>query len=145
MRLLTNDSLFGLVVTPTRTPRFFSFQLVLNGVTIGDDEPSIVWSGVNTLRSLQELGADGLDPLVFGPAEILRVLSSTEHLDVSSLLTLTESLDEWSIRGYRWRTKAVLIACESSPVGSARRALMAVPEYHEYELILDQAGHVVSR
>lgn len=105
MRATTDDGRFGVILARTRAgaaydPRFFSYQLIIDGTVVGDDEPSIPFTAVRSLLDLKRLDDPRLAGSSGDPEATLAVLRADEVLNDSSLAGNAESLDGWDVRAF---------------------------------------------
>ena len=118
MKFLADDDRFGIVITPTeyRTPtegrRFYRFQLVVDGVLLGDTEPCIIGSAMNRLGNLHTLNDRRLSSGLSNPTKLMELLQVDEELHDPASLSLAESLDNWLLYGYRYEENVVFMARE---------------------------------
>lgn len=109
VRLLTDDGRFGVAVTPSEEPRFFTLCLLFDGEVVGDGEPAIVWSDLRGLTRLTSRSEPELDPRTQLPAEIHTSILKDDELASECLPGLGESFDRWSIYAYRHGDLAVFV------------------------------------
>lgn len=108
---MTDDGSFGIQLSPSATygSRFFTFQLRIGGVVVGDREPSIVWSAVNELSRLPELDDARLHGAATDPQRALAAVLTDETCN-RALYQGAESLDQWLIAAYVHEGAAVWLA-----------------------------------
>jgi hypothetical protein len=127
MQLLTDDSRFGIQLTPQRVPRFFRIRLLLDGFKVGDFEPAIVWQDLSALAGLAEFQDPRLDPRRFSAREIHDVLTMASDLHDLALVGVGESFDQWSIRGFVFGADVVLLWSKNDLHGTPNPAMTVVP------------------
>ena len=133
---MTQDGSFGVIISAAsgnHDPRFFSFQLVVDGQTIGDSEPSIIWSAIDRLSRLPELD----DPRLNNPTRDLHAavdaVLNDEHCN-QALFHGAESLDAWIVAAYThdgstiWLTQQA--GSDNSHVSPIRAATINNLDYH---------------
>lgn len=128
MRFVSDDGLFGFLLSPSGMQRFFRFQLVVGGELVGDSEPCIAGSAIGPLEQLLKLSDPRLDHERFTAAEVENVLSSDHQLNDASLQNFAESLDVCLVRAFifhRWVN--VLVTCQDPPL--SRRAVVRIDEF----------------
>jgi hypothetical protein len=90
----------------------FQFQLVVGGRLVGDSEPCIIGSAVKRLGRLKKLNDRRLAPDLSDPAAVMRLLQADDKLHDATTLSLSESLDNWLLRGYEYDGNVVFMARE---------------------------------
>jgi hypothetical protein len=133
VKLSTDDSRFGVVITPSAShdQRFFTFQLVIAGETIGDREPSIVWTAVNGLHAVPVVVDQRLDPVRNAPASIVELCLADEHLHDEVVHSQSESLDGWLTIAYILDNRVVWIAREYADPGHVLSTTLCLSEFNE--------------
>jgi hypothetical protein len=141
MRFLTDDGLFGFIVTPLTGSGMYRFQLVIHGELVGDIEPCFLESAMRSLGRLQELADSRLRRVSVDVASVMGILESDDLLHDAALLQVAESLDGWKVRGYVYEGNATFLATSYMP-GSDRienPIMFAVVPLAEYDSIFGAA------
>lgn len=100
MRFLSDDASFGFRMTRASSRRFYIFQIVLDGVLIGDTDPCVAGSCFGPLAMVDEIDEPGLRSGDASEAQIDLLVASDDQLDERTLKHLAESLDAWAVRVY---------------------------------------------
>lgn len=116
----------------------FRFQLVMEGVAIGDTEPAILGSAMHQFANLSRLDDPRLSP-TGKPSKIMSVLLTDEDIHDRALLCAAESLDRWCVRGYRYGGSVVLLAQEYQKGELAGRVYSAVVPEPRYQELIETA------
>jgi len=141
VRFVTDDGEFGFIVTPLGGRHMFRFQVVIEGVVLGDAEPAILGSAMHQFSNLKQVDDPRLSPTEMEPSDILSTLLTDEELYDRALLSSAESLDRWAVRGYRNSGNAVLLAQQYRDGELAGRIYSAVLQEHQYQRLIDMARH----
>ncbi|MGH3736631.1 MAG: hypothetical protein ACRDT6_13610 [Micromonosporaceae bacterium] len=115
--------------------KMFRFQAIVDGRSIGDDEPCILGSAMYQLRHLQVLNDQRLARPSGDPAAVSSVLRSDESLHDAATLSLAESLDGWLIHGYVYDGQVTILAQEYDGGDLAGPILVSVLDKAEYDPI----------
>jgi len=110
MRFLTDDGLFGFILTPSTGSGMYRFQLVINGKLVGDREPCFLESAMRSLGSLHELVDSRLRRIFVDAGSVMDIIESDDSLHDAALLQVAESLDGWKLRGYVYEGNATFLA-----------------------------------
>jgi hypothetical protein len=145
MRFLTDDGLFGFLVTPVAGPGMFRFQLVIDGRLIGDTEPCFLGTAMGDLGSLPHLDDERLGRLSSDRDIVLSALLSEEQLHDAATLPLAESIDHWLIHGYVYKGDVVMIARADEDGSLTGPTWISVVRSTEYDAIFDAAHSYWSR
>jgi len=135
MRVSTDDGGFGFILKPV-TGDMFRFQIIVNGRSMGDDEPCILGSAMHRLRHLKTLDDGRLGCLPDDPVAVSSALRSDEDLHDAATLSLAESLDRWLIHGYIFNGKVAILAQEYERGELAGLILVSVLDKAEYDPII---------
>lgn len=138
MRVSTDDGRFGFILSPV-AGKMFRFQLIVDGRSIGDNEPCILGSAMHRLRHLQVLDDQRLTRLFDDPAAVSSALRSDESLHDAATLSLAESLDGWLVHGYIYNGQAAILAQEYVRGELAGPILVSALDMAEYDLIFAAA------
>lgn len=133
MRYSTDDGRFGFVLTKLSGRGMFKFQIVVDAIVVGDDEPCILGTAMVRLRDLALLETDRLDFLSKESDDILLTLRTDDTLNEAAQLSIAESLDNWRIFAYVNNENVVFLsqsACGSLPDGPALISVVPVAEYN---------------
>ncbi len=115
MRFLTDDGLFGFVVTPSTSPGMYRFQLVIHGELVGDMEPCFLESAMRSLGGLHEMVDGRLRRISVDAGSVMEILESDDSLHDAALIQVAESLDGWKVRGYVYEGNATFLAASYMP------------------------------
>ncbi|GAA2038534.1 hypothetical protein GCM10009839_45150 [Catenulispora yoronensis] len=141
MRFTTDDSAFGVLVSPRPGYGLFRFQLLLNGELIGDAEPGMLGSAMARLNGLAVLDDPRLEDPTADAAATLELLLADEDLGDPTLFAVAESLDRWHVRAYRFADQVAFLAApvpeeDGAPLGPVS---VSVVSFAEYEPIATEA------
>ena len=109
MRFLTDSGEFGFLISPTTSPRFFRFQLIVRGQIVGDRDPCILGTAMQSLPNLMVAKAPELLDRERSAEEVWELLVENDEVHDRTLLPLAESFDGLSIRGYFRGDEAVFL------------------------------------
>jgi hypothetical protein len=133
---MTEDGSFGVIISAAGAgydSRFFSFQLIVGGQTIGDSEPSVIWSAVDRLSHLPVLDDPRLNEPTRDPQVALEAVLTDEQCN-RALFDGAESLDGWIVAAYVhtstivWLTQQ--IGSDSKRVGPIKAAVIKDADYN---------------
>lgn len=141
MRFSTEDERLAIRMSPAPPydARFSIFQLILNGLVVGDAEPCIPISALRRMAELPALDDARLDSL--DPVQLRTLLTSGDDLHDRTLGPSSESLDAWGLHAYRledqvaylaWRLDEPAVAVLAWVADAEHQALAeaAIREYH---------------
>jgi hypothetical protein len=138
MRFCTDDQRFGVLISASQTasdPRFFSFQLVIDGTVLGDTEDSIVYHAVRQLARLPRVADPGLSLPVEDPSALLQVARTNEMLHDQLIRSWSESLDRWTVIACIVEDMVVWVAqandVSGKLIGPVLHAQLGVKDYEE--------------
>jgi hypothetical protein len=135
MRVTTDDGQFGFVIQSGQNRRFFTFKMIVGGKVMGSSDECILGSAMTCLQRLEVVDLVQVDQ-AWSPPEIWKGLESDDLLSDASQLVLAESLDGWSVRGFRTGGDVVFLAL---PVFGASKSevLLSLVSQEEYSAIFD--------
>jgi hypothetical protein len=139
---MSADGSFCVRLEPTGSRGFFVFQVVVGDLTLGDADPSIVWSGVTGMGTIRTLTDARLDPKTNAPRQIFELLTSESEPDLYDATLLEfggESMDRHVTRCYVYDDEAVLLF---GIPGAAEPASIRLPA-DEYRAIAASAKAAV--
>jgi len=138
MRFSTDDQRFGVLISASQTasdPRFFRFQLVIDGMVLGDTEDSIVYHAVQKLGRLRRVADPRLSLPVDDPPALLQVARADEMLHDQLIGSWSESLDRWTVVAYIVEDMVVWVAqandVSGKLIGPVLHAQLGVKDYEE--------------
>ena len=134
MRVSTDDGRFGFILEPV-AGNMVRFQIIVDGRSIGDDEPCIIGSAIYGLQRLKTLDDGRLGCLPDDPVAVSLALSTDEDLHDAATLSLAESLDQWLIHGYIFNGRVAILAQEYERGELAGPILISVLDKAEYDRI----------
>jgi hypothetical protein len=141
MRFLTDDGLFGFIVTPLTGSGMYRFQLVIHGELVGDMEPCFLESAMRSLGSLHELVDGRLRRISVDAGSVMDIIESDDSLHDAALLQVAESLDGWKVRGYVYEGNATFLAASymSGSDDMTNHISVAVVSLAEYDSVFGAA------
>jgi hypothetical protein len=119
--------------------RFFRFQLIVDSAIMGDSEPCILGSMMQTLQNLPRFEDPRLARPRVDPAATMSVLRSDAALNDPSLLGTAESLDRWHVHGYIHGMTAVVMGEPAEPPTGSRAISVAIVPLRDFESIVISA------
>jgi hypothetical protein len=139
VKFVDDDGRFGIILTPEDGQHFYRFRLVIDGRVIGDTDPCIIGSAMNSLGHLHALSDRRLSSGLSDPDALMQLLQDDEFHDATTL-SIAESLDSWLLCGYRYEGSVVFVAREDSVRDTSGDVLAANIDQFLYDSIFEMAS-----
>ena len=139
MKFADDDDRFGIILTPAEGRHFYQFRLVIGGQIIGDTEPGIIGSAMNRLGHLHALNDTRLSSDLSDPEALMRLLQVGDELHDATTLSISESLDNWLLCGYRYEGNVFFVAREDPVYETSGDVLAVSIDQSLYDSIFEMA------
>lgn len=139
MKFVDDGDRFGIILTPADGRHFYRFRLIVGGQIIGDNEPSIIGSAMNRLGHLHALSDRRLSSGLSDPDALMQLLQVDDELHDATTLSISESLDNWLLCGYRYAGDVFFVAREDPAHGTSGDVLAVSIDQFLYDSIFEMA------